>query len=132
MMELTNELQHLRDAGVADADAWNEAVRLLVLMLAPPCPHIAEELWQRTGGTYSVHQQEWPEVDQAATVRDTVDVVVQVNGKVREHIAVAPDADEAAARAHAEAAPRIAEQLAGKEIARVVYVPGRLLNFVVK
>jgi len=65
-------------------------------------------------------------------VRDTVDVVVQVNGKVRDRVALAPDADEAAARVAAEGTPRIAEQLDGKEIVRVVYVAGRLLNFVVR
>jgi len=132
MMELTNEMQRLRDEGSADETAWNEAIRLLALMLAPPCPHIAEEIWERIGGGYSVHQQPWPAVDEAATVRDTIDLAVQVNGKVRDRIAVAPDADEAAARAVAEATPRIAEQLAGKTLVRAVYVPGRLLNFVVK
>jgi leucyl-tRNA synthetase len=132
LMELTNDLQKLRDEGTTDGTAWEETVSLLTLMLAPPCPHIAEELWQRGGHGYSVHQQAWPEVDQAATVRDTIDLVVQVNGKVRDRIAVAPDADEAAARAIAEATPRVAEQLDGKQIVRAVYVPGRLLNFVVK
>ena len=132
MMELTNDMQRLRDEGTADASAWGEATRLLALMLAPPCPHIAEELWQRGGGAYSVHHQSWPEYDASAIVRDTVDVVVQVNGKVRDRIAVAPDTDEATARATAERTAHIAEQLAGKEIVRVVYVPGRLLNFVVK
>ena len=132
MMELTNEMQRLRDEGTSDAAAWNETVRTLALMLAPPCPHIAEEIWQRVGGGYSVHQQTWPDVDTAATVRDTIDLVVQVNGKVRERIAVASTADEATARAAAEAMPRIAEQLAGKELVRAIYVPGRLLNFVVK
>ncbi|MFA7248550.1 MAG: leucine--tRNA ligase [Dehalococcoidia bacterium] len=137
MMELTNDMQKLRDEGTADEAAWDEATRLLTLMLAPPCPHIAEELWQRrprivTPATWSVHQQSWPEHDPAAIQRDTIDVVVQVNGKVRDRIAVPPDADEATARATADAQPRIAEQIAGKEIVRVVYVPGRLLNFVVR
>ena len=132
MMELTNDLQRLRDEGTSDAAAWNEATHLLSLMLAPPCPHIAEELWHRAGNTASVHQQPWPEYDASAIVRDTVDVVVQVNGKVRDRIAVAPDADEATARAAAQGASKVAEQLEGKEIVRVVYVPGRLLNFVVK
>ncbi len=132
MMELTNDMQRLRDEGTADEAAWTEAVRLLTLMLAPPCPHIAEELWSRASGTYSVHQQSWPDYDPAAIVRDTVDLVVQVNGKVRDRIEVATDADEAAARATAEGTPRIAEQLAGKDLVRVIYVPGRLLNFVVR
>ena len=132
MMELTNDMQRLRDEGTADGHAWFEAKRLLTLMLAPPCPHIAEELWHRAGNTASVHLESWPAFDAAAIVRDTVDVVVQVNGKVRDRIAVAPDASEATARAAAQGSERITEQLDGHEIVRVVYVPGRLLNFVVK
>ncbi|MEX1021927.1 MAG: leucine--tRNA ligase [Dehalococcoidia bacterium] len=132
MMELTNALQRLRDHGEADRGAWDEAVRMLILMAAPACPHIAEELWERTGGGYSVHQQAWPEFDAALTVPDTVEIAVQVNGKVRGRIEVAPDAEEAAARDAALADEQVATQVSGRQVVRVVYVPGRLLNFVVK
>src|SRR5690606_15788191 len=98
MMELTNTLQKARDAGEADRAAWDEAVRMLILMLAPACPHIAEELWERTGGGYSVHQQDWPTFNPALTVHDTVEIAVQVNGKVRARIELAPDASETTAR----------------------------------
>jgi leucyl-tRNA synthetase len=101
-------------------------------MMAPSCPHIAEELWARRGGDYSVHQQTWPAHDPALMVQDTVEIPVQVNGKVRDRIEIAPDADEATARAAAEALPRWADLLGGKEPFRVIYVPGRLLNVVVK
>ncbi len=133
LMELTNELQRLRDAGTADGDAWDEAVRTLALMLAPACPHIAEELWARFGGagsSESVHRQPWPAFDPALIERDTVTLVVQVNGKVRGRIDVPAGADETAARAAAMADPRLAEALASIEVQRAVYVPGRLLNFV--
>ncbi len=132
MMELTNAMQRLRDEGHADAAAWTETVDLLTLMLAPPCPHVAEELWERAGHAYSVHQQSWPEYDPALTVRDTVDIAVQVNGKVRDRISIAPSADEATARAAAEASPRVADHLVGKQVVRVVFVPERLLNIVVR
>ncbi|MEX2446403.1 MAG: leucine--tRNA ligase [Dehalococcoidia bacterium] len=132
MMELTNAMQRRRDEGTADADAWREAVRMLLLMLAPPCPHVAEEMWERTGETYSVHQQPWPEADPALMTRDTIEVPVQVNGKLRDRVAVPADADEDAVRAAAEASPRVAEHLAGKQVQRVVFVPGRLLNIVVR
>ncbi|MEX2228026.1 MAG: leucine--tRNA ligase [Dehalococcoidia bacterium] len=131
LMELTNHLQRLRDAGEADASAWNEAIERLVLMLAPPCPHVAEELWARIGRPYSVHQQSWPEFDAALARRDTIRIPVQVNGKVRAHIEIAADADEATAQAAADADERIQELVAGKQVRRVVYVPGRLLNIVV-
>jgi leucyl-tRNA synthetase len=132
MMELTNTLQRARDAGEADRDAWGEAVRLLILMLAPACPHVSEELWARTGGGYSVHQQGWPAYTPALTVRDVVEIAVQVNGKVRARIEVAPDASEDAAREVAFAQPNVAEQVEGRSVVKVIYVPGRLLNVVVK
>ncbi|RLT41657.1 MAG: hypothetical protein DWI58_08300 [Chloroflexi bacterium] len=132
-MELTNELQRLRDAGTADGEAWDEAVRTLALMLAPACPHIAEELWARFGGgggSESVHRQPWPSFDPALIERDTVTLVVQVNGKVRGRIDVPTGADEVAARTAAMADARLAEAIASIEVQRAVYVPGRLLNFV--
>ena len=133
LMELTNELQRLRDAGTADGEAWDEAVRTLALMLAPACPHIAEELWARFGGgggSESVHRQPWPSFDPALIERDTVTLVVQVNGKVRGRIDVPTGADEVAARTAAMADARLAEAIASIEVQRAVYVPGRLLNFV--
>jgi leucyl-tRNA synthetase len=132
LMELTNALHTARNIGEVDQVAWDEAVDSLLLMMAPSCPHIAEELWARRGGDYSVHQQTWPAHDPALMVQDTVEIPVQVNGKVRDRIEIAPDADEATARAAAEALPRWADLLGGKEPFRVIYVPGRLLNVVVK
>ena len=132
LMELTNALVRLRDAGPVEDAAWDESLRLLLLMLAPICPHIAEELWERTGQPYSVHQQAWPEVDAALTVRETIELPVQINGRLRDRIQVSPAADEAEVRALVEAQPRVAELLAGREPQRVIYVPGRLINLVLK
>src|SRR5690606_28434062 len=130
LMELTNQMQRLRDAGRADRAAWEDAVERLLLMLAPSCPHIAEELWERTGRPYSVHQQPWPEFDPGQAREETVRLAVQVNGRVRGHIDVPADADEAAVRAAADAEPNVREHIEGRPVARVVYVPGRLLNLV--
>jgi leucyl-tRNA synthetase len=132
LMEFTNHLHRVRDSHEADEEAWREAIETLLLMLAPACPHIAEELWDRIGGPYSVHQQAWPKFDPALIVQDTVTIPVQVNGKVRDRIDVHAEADEATARGIAEAQERVTEQLDGHEVVRVVYVPGRLLNYVVK
>ncbi|MCK9487087.1 MAG: leucine--tRNA ligase [Dehalococcoidia bacterium] len=132
MMELTNALQRLRDQGQVDRASWEEAVRLLLLMAAPAVPHITEELWARVGGGYSIHQQPWPAFDPSLIARDVVEVVAQVNGKVRARIMVAPDASEEAARHAAMEDEHLSSLVAGKELVRVVYVPGRLLNFVVK
>jgi leucyl-tRNA synthetase len=132
LMELTNTLHRAREAGDVDRAAWDEAIDSLLLMMAPLCPHVAEELWEQRGRRYSIHQQSWPESDAALAVEELVEIPVQVNGKVRDHVEVAPDADEATVRAAAEALPRWAEHLGGKEPARVIYVPGRMLNVVVK
>ena len=135
LMELTNALQRARDESTREGrpfarEAWDETVRLLLLMMAPVCPHIAEELWERTGHQYSVHEQAWPEADMSLVRREMVEIPVQVNGRVRERVTVPAEANEAEVRALAEALPRVAEQLTGHVVARVVYVPGRLLNIV--
>jgi leucyl-tRNA synthetase len=134
LMELTNALQDSRAAGTVDRAAWDEAVEMLLLMLAPSCPHIADELWERTGHVSrgSVHLQAWPQADASLAAQDRVEIAVQVNGRVRERLELAADADEATARASAEALPRVREHLDGHEVIRVIYVPGRLLNIVVR
>ena len=137
LMEMTNGMQRLRDVGPVDREAWEEALRLLLLMLAPSCPHLAEELWERSGwrsssGGESVHLQPWPEADPELARTDTVEIAVQVNGRLRGRVRIAPSAGEAAVRAEAEAQPSVAKQIAGKEVERVIYVPDRLLNIVVR
>jgi leucyl-tRNA synthetase len=131
LMELTNVLARLRDDGPVDGESWDEALRLLTFMLAPLCPHIAEELWERLGQPYSVHEQRWPAVDASLAARETVELVVQVNGKLRDRLQVSPTAEEAEVRALVDASERVAALLDGREPKRVIYVPGRLINLVV-
>ncbi|MFN0094106.1 MAG: leucine--tRNA ligase [Dehalococcoidia bacterium] len=130
LMEYTNALYRMRER-CQGSPAWDEAIRALLLMAAPVAPHAAEELWSRLGGAYSVHQQAWPVFDADAVREDTVEVVVQVNGKPRDKVLLAPGATEAEALAAALASPRVAQHTAGATPRRVVYVPGRLLNIVV-
>jgi leucyl-tRNA synthetase len=133
LMEYTNELTRLRESGApVDRAAWDEAMQSLVLMLAPSTPHIAEELWQRMGRPYSVHTQSWPEFDAALAVADEVEIAVQVSGRVRDRIRLPLDAPEDVARERAMASPQVQAHTAGKDIVRVIYVPNRLLNIVVK
>jgi leucyl-tRNA synthetase len=115
-----------------DGEAWDEAVEKLVLMLAPTVPHVAEELWERIGGPYSVHTQSWPTYDASLAADDEVEIAVQVNGKVRERLLLPPDAPEDVARERAAASANVAQHIEGKEIVRVIYVPNRLLNIVVR
>ena len=130
MMEFTNELQSIREQGPVDADAWREAIDSLLLCLAPSAPHITEELWQQTGHSGSVHEQRWPEYDEALAQAETVTVVVQVNGKLREKLALAPGSSQEDAESAARESARVADQLDGKTLRRVIWVPDKLLNFV--
>ncbi len=130
-MEFCNELQRLRSKGRVDRSAWNEAIEAMLLLIAPLAPHITEELWEKLGKPYSIHLQRWPAYDPALVGEEEVEVVVQVNGKVRGHVRLAPDAPEEAARARALELERVRAALDGKQPRRVVYVPGKLLNFVV-
>jgi len=131
MMELVNELARLRETPVVRMPVWREALETLVLLLAPGAPHIAEELWERLGKPYSVHLQAWPNYDPALAAEETVELVVQVNGRVRDRLVVPVDISEDEAVARARATERVQSYLAGKRIERVIYVPGRLVNFVV-
>jgi leucyl-tRNA synthetase len=101
-----------------------------VTVLAPFAPHLAEELWELLGRPAPVSLAAWPAVEAKWLVDDTVEIPVQIQGKLRGRVVVPAGADAAAVQAAAEADPKIAEQLAGKRIVKVVAVPGRLVNFV--
>jgi len=130
-MEFCSELQRVRERGQADRGAWNEAIETMLLLVAPLAPHITEELWERLGKPYSIHLQRWPAYDPELAKDDEVEVVVQVNGKVRGHLRLAPDAPEEVARQRALELERVRAALDGATPRRVIYVPGKLLNFVV-
>ncbi|MFA5551354.1 MAG: class I tRNA ligase family protein, partial [Trueperaceae bacterium] len=125
-------LTKARAAGLAGSPEWRAGVSTLLKLLAPIAPHIAEELWHRLGEDGSVHLQSWPSFDPAALVSDTVTLAVQVNGKVRGQVEVPADATKDAIAAIAKAEPNVARHLEGKELAREIVVPGRLVSFVVK
>ena len=108
------------------------AMETLVLLLSPFAPHMAEELWQLLGHDKSLAYEPWPSFDEAAIKEDAIEVPVQVNGKLRGRVTVPTEADAAATEAAARADARIAELLAGKTIVKVIVLPGRLVNFVVK
>jgi leucyl-tRNA synthetase len=111
--------------------AFAEGVRTLVLLLAPFAPHLAEELWEMLGRAESVFRQPWPVADAELAREDTVEVVVQVNGKVRSRLQVARGTREAELRTLALGDPRIQPWLAGQTLRRAVVVPDRLVNIVV-
>jgi leucyl-tRNA synthetase len=126
LTELNNRLTQVTEQGGAPL----EVAEPLVLMVAPLAPHIAEELWSRLGHDESLTYAAFPVADASYLVDETVEIPVQVNGKVRAHVKVAADASDADLEAAARAEPRIAELFDGATVRKVIVVPGRLVNFV--
>jgi leucyl-tRNA synthetase len=108
------------------------AMERLVLLLAPYAPHIAEELWQVLGHDQTLAYEPWPAYDEALTKEDTIEIPVQIKGKLRGRIRVSAQATAEQMEQTARSDPRVAEWIEGKEIVKVVVVPGRMVNFVVK
>jgi leucyl-tRNA synthetase len=131
MMEFTNSLYRARDSKLADTPEWQEAIDVLMRMLAPIAPHIAEELWERMGRPYSVTQQQWPVADVEAAKEDEITIVVQVNGKVRDRITVSAGADEDTIKRDAMATAGAKRFINGSQPRQVIYVKGRLVNIVI-
>ena len=132
LMEYTNYLTRLGEAGTVATSAWEESIRTLILLLAPTTPHLAEELWQRSGYEYSVHNQRWPQWDEALAKDEETTLVVQVNGKLRDRINVPASITEAEAKQKALESHRVKAHLTGKELVKTIYVPGKLINLVVR
>jgi leucyl-tRNA synthetase len=138
LMELANTLFRYRGTEVVHSAAWDEAIRLLLLMLAPAAPHIAEESWSRRlaaqGAPWSsIHTETWPIVDTAATVDATREVPVQVNGKLRDKVVVAADLTGPDLEAVVLASPRIEALLAGRRPDRIIAAGGgKLINIVLR
>jgi leucyl-tRNA synthetase len=132
LMELNNDMYKARDAGAAGTPEWSEATEIYLKMLAPVAPHIAEELWTvQMGKPYSIHQQSWPRVDEAAAKEDSIEIPVQVNGKVRDRIVVPADAGEEAIKSAALASEQVQKYLEGKEPRKVIVANKRLVNIVI-
>jgi len=123
-MELSNAI---RDSGVAQ----REAVETLLKLVAPLAPFVTEELWHAVGHEGTIHDGPWPEYDPAKLVADTVDIPIQVKGKLRGTVTVPTGASEQEVLEAARSIPAIATQLEGKEIRKVIFLPGKLMNIVV-
>jgi leucyl-tRNA synthetase len=132
LMELLNFMYQAREKGAYGTVAWDEAVDIYLRMMAPVTPHVAEELWVEVlGKPYSIHTQTWPEVDVEATKEDTITLPVQVNGKLRDRVEVPADVSEEDAKAAAISSEGAQRFIEGKEIRKIIYIPGRLVNIVV-
>jgi len=132
LMELMNDMYKARDAGAVGSAEWAEAQDIYLRMLAPVAPHIAEELWTNyLGKPYSIHQQLWPRVDEDAAREDTIEIPVQVNGKVRDRVVVSAEASEDEIKSAALTSEGVQKYLKGKEPRKVIVANKRLVNVVV-
>jgi leucyl-tRNA synthetase len=137
LMELSNLLQRYRGTEVAGTPAWDEAIRLILLMLAPAAPHITEELWSRQAAARgeawtSIHTTQWPAVDEAAATENEREVPVQVNGKLRDKVQVPVTISEADLEKLVLARPKVVAALDGKTPLKVIHAGGKLVNIVVR
>ena len=131
MMELSNHLSQAWNQGEVDAALWRECVEKFLLLLAPIAPHVAEELWERTGHPYSIHNRTFPKWDPAMTAEETITLVVQVNGRLRDRLEAPASISENDVKEMALSSPKVQIHTRNKKIKNLVYVPGRLVNVVV-
>ncbi len=127
LMKLSNVLA---DATCKDSPVYAEGIRTLVVLLAPFAPHIAEELWHLLGNTKSVHTESWPHYDPAALVADEITLVIQIMGKTRGTIQVPAQADKVELEKYARESDVARRYIEGKQVKKVIVVPGKLINFV--
>lgn len=132
LMELINEMYKYKDLPGRKPELLKASLDSLVLMIAPFIPHAAEELWEMSGKKGSVHEQAWPSYDENALIKDEVEVVIQINGKVRGKMSIPSGVSKEEMEKLALDDGRIKELVDGKSIAKLIVVPGKLVNIVVK
>ena len=131
VIELLNAVQRFNDASAQGRAVRQEALEVAVLVLSPITPHVCHALWQALGKSTALIDERWPAADPLALAQETHEIVVQVNGKLRSHVSVPVEADEATVRAAALADERVQKFVAGRAVRRVIVVPGKLVNVVI-
>ena len=130
-MELLNELSTFNEDSNSDSAIVREGIESIILMLSPIVPHICSRLWAELGCETILEDEAWPQADSAALARDSIELIVQVNGKLRDKITVAADADDEVIQSTALASNKIQKFVQDKSIKKVVVVKGRLVNIVI-
>ena len=131
LMEFTNALNSHWNNKQIGCDAWTDSIRNLVLMLAPFAPHLAEELWEKTSNEYSIHSKSFPKWKPEFVKEDTFNLVIQINGKVRDKVLADATIDESQAKEIALSRDNIFKYVDGKSIKRCIYIQKKLINIVV-
>ncbi len=132
LMEFTNYMSRIKDSCSVSSEIWCSAITNMLILLAPTAPHITEELWQRLGHEGSIHNQQWPKWIEALAKEEEITLVVQVNGKLRDRISVPVSISEDEAKQIARDSEKVKTHIAGKQVVNVIYVPGKLVNIVVR
>lgn len=131
-MELSNAINAYRGEKQLNIHVLKETIDAMITMLNPIIPHLCEELWQRLGHSSYLYQQDWPLCDESALVQENIEIVVQVNGKPRSHLQIKPGTPSAALEQAALADKKIQAQIAGKTTVKIIVIPDKLVNLVVK
>ena len=131
MMEFSNKLGAIALKKNVSSTDWGKAVTTLLVLLAPIAPHISEELWERLGNSYSIHNEKLPEWNEALAADETITLIVQVNGKVRDKISVQADISEDEAKEAALKSTNAQGFVGDKDIRKLIYVPSKLVNIVI-
>jgi leucyl-tRNA synthetase len=137
LMEFTNYLGKVKEDGSVSRPAWDSSIKMLLLLLAPTAPHLAEELWQRQGHDYSIHNWPWPEWDEALIKEEEIVIPVQINGKLRDTITLSAEIatsiqDTELPSLAREKSKRIADYLEGKDVIKIIHVRGKIVNFIIR
>ena len=132
VMELVNEMYRYKELDDINLGLLAYATNNLVRMLSPFVPHLAEEMWEGLGHTESIYAERWPQYDEEALIKDTVEIVLQINGKVKEHINIAAGLSKKDFEDTVMQHAKVKEAISNKEITKVIAIPDKLLNVVVK
>jgi leucyl-tRNA synthetase len=132
LMELVNELYKYDSSGVKNTRLYKDTILDLLKLMAPFAPHLAEELWDKMGMPYSIFNEQWPVWDGKALVRDEIEIAIQINGKIKEKIMIPSGLDKAQTEEAVMQNENVKALLEGVTVLKVIAVPGRLVNIVVK
>ena len=131
VMEMVNEMYRYKE-GEVNPGLFGASVKTLILLLSPFIPHVAAEMWEHLGYEGALHEQPWPEYDEKALVKDSIEIVVQINGKIKDKINITGDMSRDDMMKLADENDKIKALTEGKNVVKVIAVPGKLINLVVK
>lgn len=132
IMELVNELYKYKQLDTVNMPLLDRAVKIMILVLSPFTPHICEELWSELGEESRVFEAAWPEFDESALVLDEVEIIVQINGKLKDKLTMSKDASNEELEKAARSSDKVKEVVGELSIVKAIIIPGKLVNFVVK